>query len=112
MWRERADRVRREIAALAAAGLGVGDLEATGIRRIGAVVGADLTCWVAIDTEELVVSTVVSGEDRIPAEYGPRLAEADVQDHLKSVFAETGVRSRGDLVAHLRPATSTPSPSP
>ena len=45
VWQERADRVRRDVAALAATGMGVADLYTAAIRRIGEVVRADLTCW-------------------------------------------------------------------
>lgn len=49
MWEERAYPARREIAALAAAGLGVSELHAAAIRVIGDEVSTDLTCWAAID---------------------------------------------------------------
>jgi DNA-binding CsgD family transcriptional regulator len=77
MWEERAYRARRDLAAMAAAGLGVSELHTAAIHVIGDTVGADLTCWAAIDPETLVISTMVSGETRIPLEYEPRLATAE-----------------------------------
>ena len=72
MWEERAYRARRDITALAAEGLGVSDLHAAAIRLIEAKVGTDLTCWATIDPENLVISTMTSGDSRIPWEYEPR----------------------------------------
>jgi hypothetical protein len=77
VWEERACYARRDIAALAAEGLGVSDLHAAAIDLIEARVGADLTCWATIDPETLVISTMTSGESRIPSEHEPRLAEAE-----------------------------------
>ena len=77
MWEERAHRTRRDIAALAAAGVGVAELYAEAIRVVGAAVGTDLTCWMAMDPETLVISAMVNGEAAIAPEYEPRLAVAE-----------------------------------
>lgn len=92
MWEERAHRARRDIAALAAAGLSVSELHAAAIRVIGDEVSADLTCWAAIDPETLVISTMVSGETRIPPEYEPRLAEAEYSADEPHTFAVLALR--------------------
>jgi DNA-binding CsgD family transcriptional regulator len=77
VWEERAYGARREIAALAASGLGVSDLHAAAIRLIEDKVGTDLTCWATIDPEMLVISTMTSGEAQPPPEYEPLLAESE-----------------------------------
>lgn len=92
MWEERARRARRDIAALAAAGLGVSELHAAAIRVIGDEISAELTCWAAIDPETLVISTMVSGETRIPPEYEPRLAEAEYSACEPHTFATLALR--------------------
>ena len=95
MWQERADRLRRDVAALAATEVGVADLYAAAIRGIGEVVRADLTCWFAIDPETLAVSAVVSGEPGIPPEYEPRLAEAEYTVSEPHRFAALAARGQG-----------------
>ena len=64
MWEERAYYARRDIAALAAEGLGVSDLHAAAIDLIEAWVGADLTCWATIDPETLVISTMTAASPK------------------------------------------------
>jgi hypothetical protein len=97
MWEERAHRARREVAALATAGLGVRELHAEAIRVVGQVVGADLTCWAGIDPETLVISAMVSGENRVASEYEPRLAAAEYSPEEPHRFAELARRRRGLL---------------
>lgn len=77
MWDERAHRARREIVALAASGLGVSDLHTAAMGLIKDTVSTDLACWATIDPETLVISTMTSGDARIPAEYEQRLAESE-----------------------------------
>ena len=77
MWDERAHRARREIVALAASGLGVSDLHTAAMGLIKDTVSTDLACWATIDPETLVISTMTSGDARIPPEYEQRLAESE-----------------------------------
>ena len=93
MWEERAYRARRDIRALAAAGLGVTELHTAAIQVVGKHVGVDLTCWAVIDPETLVISTMISGGNRIPREYEPRLAESEYGGHEPHTFAELAQRN-------------------
>jgi hypothetical protein len=96
VWEERAHRARRDIAALAASGLGVSDLHAAAIRLIEDKVGTDLTCWATIDPEMLVISTMTSGEAQPPPEYEPLLAESEYSADEPHSFA-TLVRRRESM---------------
>ena len=63
--------------ALAASGLGVSDLHTAAMGLIEDTVRTDLACWATIDPETLVISTMTSGDARIPPEYEQRLAESE-----------------------------------
>lgn len=94
MWEERAYRVRRNIAALAATGLGVSELHAEAIRLVCREISTELTCWATIDPETLVISTMASGETRIPAAYEPLLAEAEYATAEPHRFAALAARKQ------------------
>ena len=94
VWEHRVRSARRDIAALAAAGLGVGELHAAAIGMIGDLVSAELTCWAAVDPETLVITTMVSGETRIPPEYEPWLAEAEYSADEPHTFATLALHKR------------------
>ena len=95
MWEERAYRARREIAALAASGLGVSDLHAEAIRVIGRDVRTELTCWAALDPESLVISMMTSGEPRVPSQFEPLLADAEYSLSEPHSFAAMAKRKEG-----------------
>ena len=99
MWEERAYRACRDIAALAASGLGVSELHTEAIRMIEDKIGTDLTCWATIDPETLVISTMTGGEAKIPSEYEPRLAEAEYSGQEPHTFAT--LAQRRQLIARL-----------
>ncbi len=92
MWEERAHRARRDISALAAAGLGVGELYAEAIRVVQDGVGSDLTCWAVMDPETLAISGMVSGQNRIDPELEPCLAEAEFSPQEPHRFAALALR--------------------
>ena len=99
MWEERAYHARRDVAALAASGLGLSDLHSAAIKRIGRDVGTELTCWATIDPEALVISAMTSGETRIPPHYGPLLADAEYSPDEPHTFA--GMARRKETATRL-----------
>jgi DNA-binding CsgD family transcriptional regulator len=99
VWEVRADRARREITALAVDGAGVGELHAAAISVVERSVAADLTCWATLDPESLMITAMISGAARIPAEYEPRLAEAEYGPEEPHTFA--GLARRRQPVARL-----------
>lgn len=99
VWEERASRLRREITQLAAAGLGVSELHSAAIKLVERTISTEMTCWASIDPETQVISSMVSGANRIPAEYEPRLAEAEYSLEKPHTFA--ALARRGDTLARL-----------
>ena len=99
MWDERAHRAGKDIASMAASGLGVSELHAAAIDVVGGAVGAELTCWATIDPETLAISTMVSGATPIPPGYEPWLAEAECSPNEPHRFAT--LARRGQPAAKL-----------
>jgi len=87
VWQERADRLGREIAALAVTGASLADVHARAIALVDREVGSDLACWVTMDPQTLGLSSIASGADRIPAHYEPLLAAAEYTEHEPNRFA-------------------------
>jgi DNA-binding CsgD family transcriptional regulator len=99
MWEERAHRARREILALAADGYGLGELYQNAIAVVERAVGAELSCWAALDPDTLTISAMVSGEARIPGQYEPLLADAECAPTEPHTFAR--LARSGRAVARL-----------
>lgn len=92
MWEGRARAARRDIAALATAGLDVAQLHTAAIDVIDQVVTSELTCWASMDPDTVVISSMTSGSNRIPPQYEPRLAEAEYAGTDRNSFAELARR--------------------
>ncbi|WP_405057167.1 helix-turn-helix transcriptional regulator [Kribbella sp. NBC_01505] len=73
------------------------------------LVGMLLAAYGLTTREREICLEVISGHTT--AEIAGRLSISPhtIQDHLKAAFAKVGVRSRGELVATLRPDDLTPS---
>lgn len=92
MWEGRALGARRDIAALATAGLGVAELHAAAIELIDRVVPTELTCWASMDPDTAVISSMTSGATRIPQQYEPLLATYEYNGAEPHTFAELARR--------------------
>ncbi|HEX8865178.1 MAG TPA: helix-turn-helix transcriptional regulator [Lentzea sp.] len=105
MWEGRAQGVRRDITALAEAGLDVAELHAAAIALVDRVVPCELTCWASIDPDSATISSMTSGVNRIPQQYEPMLASCEYTPGEPHTFAT--LAQRGDTVARLEDKRST-----
>ncbi|WP_033293596.1 helix-turn-helix transcriptional regulator [Amycolatopsis jejuensis] len=92
MWEGRAQTVRRELAALAAAGYGVAELHEAAIELVERIVPTELTCWASLDPDTAVISSMTSGRARIPGEYEPLLATYEYDGAEPHTFAQLARR--------------------
>ncbi|WP_158850783.1 helix-turn-helix transcriptional regulator [Saccharothrix deserti] len=92
MWEGRAIGARREIAALASAGLGVAELHRAAIDVVERVVPTELTCWASLDPDTAVISSMTSGPTSIPVQYEPLLAGYEYGGAEPHTFAELARR--------------------
>jgi DNA-binding CsgD family transcriptional regulator len=67
------------------------------------VLGLMLTAYGLTARERDICHQVIGGHSTAQIAEHLFISTNTVQDHLKSVFAKVGVRSRGELVARLRP---------
>ncbi|USX55397.1 helix-turn-helix transcriptional regulator [Lentzea sp. HUAS12] len=105
MWEGRALGVRRDVTALASAGLDVVELHQAAIALIDQVVPCELTCWASMDPGSGVFATMTSGVNRIPQQYEPVLASCEYTPGEPHTFAS--LARRGDTVARLEDKRST-----
>ncbi|WP_086668784.1 helix-turn-helix transcriptional regulator [Lentzea kentuckyensis] len=99
MWEGRAQGVRRDVTALASAGLDVAELHAAAIALVDRVVPCELTCWASMDPDSGAISSMTSGVNRIPQQYEPLLATCEYTPGEPHTF--TQLARRGDTVARL-----------
>ncbi|MDX8147946.1 helix-turn-helix transcriptional regulator [Lentzea sp. BCCO 10_0061] len=105
MWEGRALGVRRDVTALAGAGLDVAQLHSAAIALVDRVVPCELACWASMDPDSGVFSTMTSGVNRIPQQYEPVLATCEYTPGEPHTFAS--LAQRGDTVARLEDKRST-----
>ena len=72
------------------------------------LLGLLLTAYGLTVRERDICREVIAGHSTADVAACLFISANTVQDHLKSVFGKVGVRSRGELVARLRPNRSIP----
>lgn len=92
MWEDRADRVRREVAALSASGTALHELQERAVERLDDAIGTDLACCATLDPDDHAITGMVSGHARIPVQYEPLLVTAEQHEHEPNTFAALAAR--------------------
>ncbi|MFZ2530352.1 MAG: helix-turn-helix transcriptional regulator [Rhodococcus sp. (in: high G+C Gram-positive bacteria)] len=104
MLEVRAERLCREILALAGTGADITQLHGRAIELVDHTVRSDLTCWALIDPGTLTVGSMTSGHNRIPREYEPLLAESEFGGKDPATFADLARSGRTVVRASDLPA--------
>lgn len=100
MWQARTDSARRQIAALATAGLDVAELHAEALRLVRTSVPYDRACWAGVDPDSLMMTSVTNWPPwPVPAEYEARFAETEYSGTEPNAFAR--LLQRGVPVARM-----------
>ena len=95
MWEERAERARREIAALATGGLDVADLYASAMAVVRQTVPFEQACWAGVDPESLGMTSVTNWRPwQVTDEYAARFAQSEYTGREPNTFAELLQRPR------------------
>jgi ATP/maltotriose-dependent transcriptional regulator MalT len=98
------DRCRERLARLTESSLDAESIQREAIAELRRVIGFDRWCC-----ERHVVATMIAGADTHAMTKRLAISRHTVQDHLKSVFAKLGVRSRREVLARFSGATETTS---
>jgi DNA-binding CsgD family transcriptional regulator len=93
MWEERAERARRDIAALAASGTSLADLYASALAVVQQTVPFDQGCWAGVDPDTLVMTSITNWKpwpvgEREFQEYSARFAESEYSGNEPNTFAQ------------------------
>jgi len=88
MWEERAERARREIAALATSGLDIADLYAMAMAVVQQTVPFEQACWAGVDPESLGMTSVTNWRPwPVTDEHAARFAESEYTGREPNTFA-------------------------
>lgn len=89
MWEERAERARREVAALATSGLDIADLYASAMEVVRRTVPFEQACWAGVDPESLGMTSVTNWRPwPVTDEHAARFAESEYTGREPNTFAE------------------------
>lgn len=93
VWTGRTEAARREIAALATSGVGVGELHTAALAVVARLVPFDQACWAVLDPASLVMTGVTNWPPwPVGAELEARFAESEASGTEPNGFGELAGR--------------------
>jgi DNA-binding CsgD family transcriptional regulator len=99
MWEERAERARREIAAMAAGGMDLADLYTAALAVVQREVPFEQGCWAGVDPDSMAMTTITNWQpwpvgERQFEEYFLRFAQSEYTGQEPNTFVELLRRPR------------------